>query len=172
MSEPFLGEIRMFGGNFAPLGWAFCSGQLLPISQNDALFALIGTTYGGDGQTTFGLPDLRGRAPVHQGQGPGLDNYVLGQMSGTEQETLTVSQIPGHTHFVNTTNAPATVSSPGGGYLAKTPGSPTYALAAPSVLLKAGSIGSAGGSQPHDNMMPSLGVSYIIALEGIFPSQN
>src|SRR3982751_6487214 len=114
MSNPFLGEIRMAGFNFAPRGWAFCAGQLLPISQNDALFALVGTTYGGDGQTTFGMPDLRGRVPINQGQGPGLSNYVMGQMSGTESVTLITAQIPPHSHAINAASGGARSANPVG----------------------------------------------------------
>jgi len=165
MSTPFLGEIRMFGGNFAPRAWALCQGQLMAISQNDALYALLGTTYGGDGQTTFGLPDLRGRIPIHPGSG-----FVVGQLSGTETVTLTTQQIPSHTHAPLANTAAAgkdpTNSVPGGG------GPAWFAPGAPTLSMAANMIGNAGGNQPHENMMPYLAVNFIISLEGIFPSQN
>jgi|SRR5260221_10849449 len=172
MSDPFIGEIRMFGGNFAPLGWAFCAGQLMAISQNDALFALIGTTYGGDGQVTFGLPDLRGRGPIHQGQGPGLSSYVLGQLSGTESVTVTTSQIPAHTHPAALNNAAGTTNNPQNATWASAPNTQSYNNTAPDVAMSASSITTAGSSVPHDNMPPFLAVSFIICLEGIFPSRN
>lgn len=170
MSNPFVGEIRMFGGNFAPAGWAFCSGQLLSISQNDVLFALIGTTYGGDGQNTFGLPDMRSRIPVHQGNGPG-GSYVIGQMSGTETVTLTTAQLPAHGHVIQATSTGRSTTDPTGGIPASSALGP-YNTAAPDTAFGPQMIGNAGGSQPHDNMMPFLCVSFIISLFGIFPSQN
>jgi microcystin-dependent protein len=185
MSNPFLGEVRMFGGNFSPRGFAFCSGQILSIAQNDALFALIGTTYGGDGQVTFGLPDLRGRIPLHQGQGPGLTNRVIGELSGTETVTLISTQMPQHSHQpvannVDPTNdAPASNTMPCrpkqavGGNSAQLYTDPTKTPAVGDLKpMLAGIIGNAGGSQPHDNMMPYLCINFIIALEGIFPSRN
>ena len=185
MSNPFLGEVRMFGGNFNPRGFALCSGQLLPISQNDALFALIGTTYGGDGQVTFGLPDLRGRIPLHQGQGPGRTNRVIGELAGTETVTLISTQMPVHSHQpvannVDPTNdAPAATTMPCrpkqavGGNSATLYTDPTKTPAAGDLKpMLAGIIGNAGGNQPHDNMMPFLCISFVIALEGVFPSQN
>jgi microcystin-dependent protein len=171
MATPFIGEIRMFGGNFAPVGWAFCDGQLLAISQNDALFALIGTTYGGDGQTTFGLPDLRGRIPVHQGQGPGLSNYSLGEISGSENVTLTAQQIPAHTHAAQGQSATGNQAAPGGGVWAASAQN-QFSANAPGAAMSNAAIGPAGGSQPHDNMAPYQVVNFIIALEGIFPSRN
>ena len=170
MADPFLGEIRLFGGNFAPLGWAFCSGQLMPISENDALFALVGTTYGGDGQVTFALPDLRGRLPIHQGQGPGLSTYVIGQLAGTENVTLTTSQMPQHTHIASANSGTGTAGTPTNGFWAATaannynttPNTPMNPLATSSV----------GNNVAHENMHPFLVVSFIIALNGIFPSQN
>jgi len=179
MSNPFLGEIRLFGGNFNPRGWAFCAGQLLPISENDALYALIGTTFGGDGQVTFGLPDLRGRIPIGQGTGPGLSSYVVGQESGTETVTLTTNQIPTHTHTVSASSADATATTPTNAVPAR-PSSATvgylYLSSAASGTTDsppaAASISAAGGNQPHDNIMPSLVLNYIIALEGVFPSRN
>lgn len=173
MSTPFIGEIRMFGGNFAPQGWAFCNGQLLPIAQYDALFALIGTTYGGDGQTTFALPDLRGRIPIHAGQGAGLSNRTLGEISGVESVTLTVNQLPAHAHALLGSTDVSGQSSPAGNVLAQPSTIDLYRPATvPSAALSPNAITSAGGSQPHDNMGPFLCVTFIIALEGIFPSQN
>ena len=171
MGTPFLGEIRMFGGNFAPVGFAFCDGQTLAIAQNDALFALIGTTYGGDGQTTFNLPDLRGRIPVHAGQGPGLSNYVLGQSGGSETVTLTAPQLPAHAHAPLAQSAAGNQPAPAGGVWAASAQN-QFSSNAPNVGMSNSAIGSAGGSQPHDNMMPYQVVSFIIALEGIFPSRN
>ena len=169
MAQPYVGEIRMFGGNFAPAGWMFCEGQLLPISENLTLFTLIGTTYGGDGQSTFGLPDLRGRVPIHMGGG-----FTLAQSGGAETVTLTVSQIPAHTHAFLASRVPASSSAPGGAVPAMgqaatiTP----YGTDAPLVPLHASSMGSTGGSQPHNNFQPYLCVDFIISLFGIFPSQT
>jgi len=165
MSEPYVGEIRMFAGNFAPAGWMFCNGQLLPISEYETLFNLIGTTYGGDGQSTFGLPDLRGRLPVHMGSG-----FVLSQNGGAETVTLTTSTIPTHTHTVLATTNPNTVSLPGGNFLASGPDIYDQNVAGTSTM--AAAIGPVGGSQPHDNFQPYLCVSFIISLFGVFPSQN
>lgn len=172
MSNPFIGEIRMFGGNFAPLGWAFCNGDLVPISENDTLFTLIGTNFGGDGQETFALPDLRGRVPIHQGQGPGLSFYVIGQAAGTETVTITQNQLPTHSHpYIGTLN-PAASTSPNNTVFARAAGD-IYSsdLSAPA-LMSVQSIGAVGGSQPHENMMPFLVISFIISLYGIFPSQS
>jgi microcystin-dependent protein len=154
----------MFGGNFAPVGWALCNGALMSIAENTALFSLIGTTYGGDGQSTFGLPDLRGRLPVHQG-----NSFVLGQLAGTETVTLTTNQMPAHTHQVVARTA-ATAGSPSGAVY----GGNTDSIytATPSAPMNAAMIGIGGGSQPHNNMMPYLVVNFIIALEGIYPSRN
>lgn len=171
MGTPFIGEIRMFGGTFAPVGFAFCDGQLLPIAQYDALFNLIGTTYGGDGQTTFALPDLRGRIPVHTGQGPGLSNYVLGQLGGSESVTLTVPQLTQHTHAALAQSGAGNQPGPAGGVWAASAQN-QFSAGAPSAGMSPAAVGPAGGSQPHDNMMPFQAVSFIIALEGIFPSQN
>lgn len=171
MGTPFIGEIRMFGGNFAPVGFAFCDGQLLPIDQYDALFSLIGTTYGGDGQTTFALPDLRGRIPVHTGQGAGLPNYVLGQLGGSETVTLTAQQLPVHTHAAQAQSGAGNQPGPAGGLWAAS-GQNQFSASAPSVGMSPAAVGPAGGSQPHDNMMPFQVASFIIALEGIFPSQS
>jgi microcystin-dependent protein len=166
MSDAYYGEIRIFAGNFAPLGWAFCDGQPLPIDQNESLFILIGTTYGGDGQSTFALPDLRGRAPVHQGQGPGLSNYLIGEAGGVESVTLTTQQIPAHTHALAATNASGTQLNPGGNLLANSQGPQPYIQENPDGNLNAQAVGAAGGSQPHDNLQPHLGLNFIISLVG------
>jgi microcystin-dependent protein len=165
MSEPYVGEIRMFGGNFAPSGWMFCAGQLLPISEYDVLFNLIGTTYGGDGQSTFALPDLRGRLPIHIGSG-----FVQGQNGGVENVTLTTNQIPAHTHTVSATTNPNTASLPGGNLLASGPD--IYDQNKPGTTTMAAAIGPFGGSQPHSNFQPYLCVNFILSLFGIFPSQS
>ena len=177
MSQPFIGEIRMFGGSFAPVGWAFCAGRLLPISENDALFNLIGTTYGGDGQTNFGIPDLRGRVPMHAGTGGG-GTYNLGEMAGTETVTLTTQQLPTHNHLVAST-APGASGTPGPTTIIADQGPAGAPVSAylpfnnvTQVALRNSIVGLTGGSQPHDNMQPFLVVSYIISLFGIFPSQN
>ena len=172
--EPFIGQIIMFGGNFAPRNWAFCNGQLLSISQNSALFSILGTTYGGDGRTTFALPDLRGRAPIHAGSGPGLTRRTLGQRSGTEAVTLDVTQIPAHDHTAqqpgtsagattgNTANAQAATFRP-----------PRYNQGGPTdSSMQAFTTGSTGGTGGHDNMQPFQVVNYIIALQGIYPSRS
>ena len=173
MSTPYIGEIRMFGGNFAPRGHAFCNGMLMAIDQNDALFSLIGTTYGGDGQTTFGLPDLRGRIPVGTGQGSGLGNYVIGQIGGVENVTLTSNQLPQHQHQAAAQSATGNINAPGTNTAAwANAGDTRYSTNAPSGTMNGNAIGPAGGSQPHDNMLPFQCINYIIALEGIFPSRN
>lgn len=174
MGSPYIGEIRIFAGNFAPFNWAFCDGALLAISQNDALFSLIGTTYGGDGVNNFNLPDLRGRLPMHQGTDRQGNSYTIGQQGGLEQVTLTVSQIPAHSHAVQASTSatsPPNVSSPGGNVWAQ---SDLGQFASPSSLINmsTNAIGSMGGSQPHDNMVPFLAVNFIISLFGIFPSQT
>lgn len=176
MANPYVGEIRMFGGNFAPSGWMFCSGQLLPISENETLFQLIGTTYGGDGQSTFALPDLQGRVPLHMGQGPGLQNYQLAETGGVESVTLTANQLPAHPHPVRTAATGQTVS-PAGAILADATsvqaGVRTYnAAVTPLAPMHPGSVGPAGGSQPHENLQPTVAISFIISLFGIFPSQT
>ncbi|MCX6982625.1 MAG: tail fiber protein [Verrucomicrobia bacterium] len=165
MGQPYVGEIRMFGGNFAPAGWAFCDGSLLAISENDVLFSLIGTTYGGDGQNTFALPDLRGRLPVHQGAG-----FVLAQSGGVEAVTLTVNQIPAHTHPLVGAAAPGDQVSPAGNVLAHSFSVTPYVNDVPTGAMNPGTVASAGGNQPHENMQPFLCVSFIISLFGIFPS--
>jgi microcystin-dependent protein len=172
MSNPYIGEIRMFAGNFAPLDWALCNGQLLAISQNEALFNLIGTTYGGDGQNTFGLPDLRGRLPVHQGQGPGLSNYVIGEITGTENVTLTTQQIASHNHTVLGASAASSASPSGSVYAGGQGNINLYVATAPSTPMAAGMVQPNSGGQPHNNLMPFLCVNFIISLFGIFPSQT
>ena len=171
MADPFVGEIRLFAGNYAINGWTFCDGSLLPIPENEVLFALIGTTYGGDGQNTFAVPDLRGRVPVHQGSAPGLSTYPLGQMAGTESVTLGTAQYPAHRHAVAANTASGT-AAPAGGVLAGNSVS-VYGTGAPTVAMAAQAVGAApGGGQPHNNMAPSLGLNYIISLFGIFPQQS
>ncbi len=172
MSEPFLGEIRMFGFGFAPQGWALCNGQLLPISQNTALFSLLGTTYGGDGRTTFALPDMRSRVPVCQGQGPGLSSYAEGQAGGAETVTLAAAQMPGHTHPVKASSGAADSDQPGGRALARSASHIYTAKPDTSTVMNADMLGDAGGSQPHGNIQPYLAVYFCIALTGIFPARN
>jgi microcystin-dependent protein len=173
MSSPFVGEIRMFGGSFAPAGWAFCAGQLMPISENEVLFQLIGTTYGGDGEQTFGIPDLQGRMPIHMGQGPSISqNYQIGEKAGTEQVTLTVNQLPIHTHTLMASSDPGNATGPGGNMLSNPFNTFPYFPAPGPQQLNAQTLQPQGGSQPHDNMMPFLCVSYIISLFGLFPSQT
>ncbi|WP_309667142.1 tail fiber protein [Tabrizicola sp.] len=158
----------MFGGNFAPAGWAFCQGQLLPISENDTLFTLIGTTYGGDGQQTFALPDLRGRVPVHQGSG-----FIIGQSAGTESVTLTTQQIPIHNHTAQCRAADSNSGTPQNSVWAKNQTNQTiYSTVAPATNMNAAALGQSGGNQPHDNMMPFLVINFIISLYGVFPSPN
>jgi len=168
MSSPFIGEIRMFAGNFAPVGWAFCNGALIPISENDALFNLIGTTYGGDGQSTFALPNLQSRVPVHVGPG-----FALGQSGGAETVTLTVSQIPAHSHVPQCNSQPGTAAGPAGDVWAvANPSVTIYSNVAPTLTMDPAAVMSAGGSQPHDNMIPFLVINFILSLFGIFPSQT
>jgi microcystin-dependent protein len=168
MAQPYVGEIRMFAGNFAPAGWMFCEGQVMAISENETLFNLIGTTYGGDGQETFALPDLRGRVPVHQGNG-----FTLAETGGVEEVTLTVTQIPAHSHpLVAVGGAAGTFTSPAGNLLAQSLNVTPYINDAPTASLNAGAITGIGGSQPHTNFQPYLCVDFIISLFGIFPSQT
>jgi microcystin-dependent protein len=168
MSQPFIGEIRMFGGNFAPAGWAFCDGQLVPISENDALFTLIGTTYGGDGQETFALPDLQGRIPIHQGNG-----FTIGEKGGVETVTLTTQQIPIHNHLPMCKSTAGEVGTPQNTVWAASGTNQTiYSNSPVSTTMNSAAIGPAGGSQPHENMMPFLVISFIISLFGVFPSQS
>lgn len=170
MSTPFIGEIRMFAGNFAPAGWMFCEGQILPISENDALFNLIGTTYGGDGQETFGLPNLGGRVPLHQGTGPGLSGRIIGESEGVPEVTLTPQQLGGHTHsLLGSTDAGAT-PNPGGAVLATGSTVQVYRQSNPGARMAAGSITPTGGSEPHDNRQPYLPIRFIISLFGIYPT--
>lgn len=171
MSDPFIGEIRIFAGAYAPVGWAFCAGQTLPINGYETLYVLIGTTYGGDGVQTFILPDLRGRVPVGQGPGLGISPTYLGQMSGAEQVTLTANQMPRHTHPAQGSSATAMSANPEQGVWAARAGTP-YSTAAPSTPLKATAVSVIGGGQPHDNVPPFLAVNFIIATDGIFPSRN
>ena len=171
MSTPYIGEIRLFAGNYAPLGWEFCWGQLVPIYENEALFTLIGTTYGGDGQGTFALPDLRGRVPVHQGQGPGGSNRVIGEVAGSETVTLTSAQMAAHRHTPLATSATATATSgPAGGVLANA-SIKVYGSGAPSKYLHGLAV-TVGTTQPHENMAPFQTVNYIISMYGIFPPQG
>ena len=169
MSTPYVGEIRLFAGNFSPVGWMFCQGQQLSIADNDVLFQLIGTTYGGDGQTTFSLPDLRGRVPMHQGQGPGTSPRTIGELGGTETVTLLAAQMPVHTHALHAGTAAASGSTPGGALLAATAVA-SYDPNPASTAMAGGAVGSTGGTQPHDNMAPTVALNYIISLFGVFPS--
>lgn len=174
MAQPYVGEIRMFAGNFPPNGWMFCEGATLPISENDVLFQLIGTTYGGDGEETFNLPNLASRVPMHMGTGPDGTTYQIGEMAGTEQETLSIQQIPNHTHTLMASNDFSTQTTAGGNVLA-TPSSATvfpYGTDLPPATLIPSAIGPAGGSQPHENTQPFLCINFIISLFGIFPSQT
>lgn len=174
MSTPFIGQVILFAGNFAPRGWAFCNGQLLPIAQYTAVFSILGTTYGGNGQTTFGLPDLRGRAAISAGQGPGLSNISLGEMAGTEQVTLTQNEMPMHTHRAMGESATGDQYGPGNNtWGTETAGAAAvYSSATPNTPMNPQAISPAGGSQPFDNRSPYLGLNYIICLEGIYPSRN
>jgi microcystin-dependent protein len=169
VSQPFVGEIRMLGCNFAPNGWAFCNGQLVPIAQNAVLFDLLGTTYGGDGQNTYALPDLQGRIGIHEGNGPGLSPYILGERGGTEEVTLTNNQIPQHSHGVAANNSTATASKPAGAVPARTAGT-TYDAASDATAMNAGMIQAAGGSLPAPIVQPVLAVNFCISMFGIFPS--
>jgi microcystin-dependent protein len=168
MSDPFLGEIKIVPWSPAPQGWAFCNGQFLPINQNQALFALLGTTYGGNGQTTFALPDFRGKVPVHVGAG-----FIQGQTGGEQAHTLTTGEMPQHLHFANAANVDATTNEPSNGVvLAKATGANVYGGASAFQQMLGTILGNVGGSQPHDNMQPYLVLNFIIALQGIFPSRN
>tara|TARA_R110000751_G_scaffold87039_2_gene172794 strand:- start:1268 stop:1855 length:588 start_codon:yes stop_codon:yes gene_type:complete len=172
--EPFVGEIRMFAGNFAPRGWAFCDGQLLAISSNDALFSLIGTTYGGDGRTTFALPDFRGRLPVQHGQGPGLSNVRLGEKFGQENVVLNTTNLPAHTHPVYGVVVAGSAATPSNNYPANTNSSdPEYATSGTSVQMNTGVVGdNVTSNTAINNRQPSVGIHYIIALVGIYPSRS
>lgn len=173
MPTPYVGEIILFAGNFAPVGWAICDGSLLSIAEHETLFALIGTTYGGDGQSTFALPDLRGRVPLHMGQGPGLSPRFIGQTGGLEQVTLTTSHLPPHRHALRASSNPASASAGVAGSMLATPASTKlYGMTPSGSAMAAGALTTSGGSQPHNNMAPSLGLNHIIALFGVFPSQG
>ena len=167
MSNPYVGEIRLFAGNFAPVGWALCNGQLLPIAENDVLFALIGTTYGGDGQETFAMPDLRGRVPIHMGQG-----YVIGEQAGGEQVTLTIQQIPNHNHSFLASGDVALSPDPSGNLVAEPPSLNLFFGDVATTALHPLSIQPVGGTQPHDNMQPYICLNFIISLFGIFPTPS
>lgn len=176
MSEPFLAEVRIVGFDFAPRGWAFCDGQILPINQNQSLYSLLGTTYGGDGRTSFALPDLRGRVPIHVGRSNGGQEHTLGQKSGEETHTLSVNEIPQHSHALDAVNETAGAANPAGNFLAR----PVSALGSvysdastgANTNLNDNSVGRVGGSQAHDNMQPYIAVNFCIALQGLFPSRN
>ena len=174
MSEPFVAEIRIFAGTFAPRGWAFCDGQLLPISQNTALFSLIGTFYGGDGRTTTALPDLRGRVPMHPGRGPGLTARTLGQRGGSETVTLTEAQMAQHTHSLMASANPGDLNAPGSDRtLARSSGGFAYQQSAANLAqMNASSLSTVGGSQAHNNLQPFLTMNFIIALVGLYPSRS
>jgi microcystin-dependent protein len=181
MSQPFVGQVIMFGGNFAPAGWMTCSGQLLPISEYETLFNLIGTTYGGDGQSTFGLPDLQGRVPIHNGQGSGLSNYVIGQKAGTENVTLTTQQLPQHNHLFQTQTTAGNQSVPASNSIVSSEGSNAPGTGNAFAYLPSGNtqvqmansaIANMNGSQPHNNIQPVMAVTYCISLFGVYPSPN
>ena len=169
MADPFVAEIRIFPFNFAPKGWAWCDGQLLPLSQNTALFSLLGTTYGGNGKSNFALPDLQGRAPMHPGQGPGLSLHDLGETGGSDTVTLLESEIPSHPHTLRAAAVPATEASPAGHTLAEPAGAPVYNTVQSLVSLSQQALVGAGGDQPHNNMQPYLTFYFCIALQGVFP---
>jgi microcystin-dependent protein len=171
MPEPYVGEIRMFAGNFAPAGWMLCDGAPLPISENDVLFTLIGTTYGGDGEQTFNLPNLQSRVPIHMGTGPDGTTYQIGEMAGTEQETLTVQQIPSHTHPMLASDSTATTRDPIPGNVHARSAGDAYVANLDPVQLSPQTVTPAGGSQPHENTQPFLCVNFIISLFGVFPTQ-
>jgi microcystin-dependent protein len=170
LSEPFLAEVRIVGFNFAPRGWAFCDGQILPINQNQSLYSLLGTTYGGDGRTNFALPDLRGRTPIHVGGSNG-GTHVLGQKSGEETHTLAANEMPQHTHTLQGTNASGTATAPQGNVLAEASLN-VYSAFSSAVAMGSGSVSNVGGGQAHDNMQPFLALNFCIALQGLFPSRN
>ena len=172
MAQPYVGEIRMFGGNFPPSGWAFCNGATMPISENETLFQLIGTTYGGDGQSTFNLPDLQGRVPIHQGTGPDGSTFTIGEAAGVETVTLTIQQIPNHNHAFIGTGNPGTTTNPPTNIVAQNSGNNIYIEDQAFVPLAPQSLLPEGGSQPHENIQPFLCVAFIISLFGIFPSQT
>lgn len=168
---PYIGEIRMFGGNFAPAGWAFCQGQTMAISENDTLFALIGTTYGGDGQETFRLPDLQGRIPLHMGSNAGT-SFQIGELGGTPEVTLTQQTTPNHNHFFMASTIGATANTPVGNLTAESVSLAIYEQSTPDTPMNGACIQNTGGSQPHENMQPYLCISFIISLYGVFPTQS
>ncbi len=174
MADPFVAEIRIFPFNFAPKGWAWCDGQLMPLSQNTALFSLLGTTYGGDGKSTFALPDLQGHAPMHPGQGPGLSLHDLGEMGGSDTVTLLQSEIPAHTHLVGAQTVPlGSVTTPTGNVLTKPASGNLYDTTSPaSVAMSAQALAPAGGDAPHNNLMPYLTFYFCIALQGVYPPRT
>src|SRR4051812_20722577 len=174
MAEPFMGQIIMAGFNFSPRGYATCDGQLMSIAQNTALFSLLGTSFGGNGVNNFGLPDLRGRAPLHQGQGPGLSDFVIGQVAGEEAHTLINTEMPMHNHLMSVSNTSGALPSPSGNFVAASSSNQTalYRPASDGSTLNPQSIGLAGGNQPHNNMQPYLVINFCIALEGIYSSRN
>lgn len=171
MSEPFLAEVRLMGFNFAPRGWAFCDGQILPINQNQSLYSLLGTTYGGDGRTSFALPDLRGRAPIHTGRSNGGADHTLGQKSGEETHTLAANEMPQHDHILEAVVEDGNITNPTGHYLAR---SVTEVYRDPDNLgaMRSGTVANVGGGQAHENMQPYIAVNFCIALQGLFPSRN
>jgi microcystin-dependent protein len=174
MADPFVAEIRIYPFNFAPKGWAFCDGQILPLSQNTALFSLLGTTYGGDGKSNFALPNMQGNAPMHPGQGPGLSLHDLGETGGSDTVTLLQSEMPAHSHNLGASVRDGTVRSPGGQLVAKGVGVNMYAPAAsaPLVQFSTNVVTPAGGDQPHNNLMPYLTLNFCIAMQGVFPPRT
>jgi microcystin-dependent protein len=172
MADPFVAEIRIFGFNFAPKGWAFCDGQILPLSQNMALFSLLGTTYGGNGMSTFALPNLQGRAPMQPGQGPGLSLHDLGEEGGSETVTLIESEIPSHTHALQGVASLSAARTPAGNALARSRGGNAYTAATNMVAMAPEAVAPVGGDQPHNNMQPYLGLNFCIALQGVFPQRT
>ena len=171
MSEPFLAEVRIVGFNFAPRGWAFCDGQILPINQNQSLYSLLGTTYGGDGRTSFALPDLRGRTPIHVGRSNGGQDHLLGQKSGEETHTLSGAEMPQHDHVLQATNNSPSSDQPTGHVFSRAAGT-IYGEFGTQQSLASGSVANVGGGQAHDNMQPYLAINFCIALQGLFPSRN
>ncbi len=170
--DPFVAEIRIFAGNFAPAGWALCNGQLMPISQNTALFSLLGTTYGGDGISTFALPNLQGQVPLHPGQGPGLSYYALGESLGEPTVTLLGTEMPQHGHGLLSSNAPGPLSGPAGNVLAQSAAGAALYGSPPDTPMSPGALDPAGGGQPHNNMQPYLVLTYIISLQGVYPARS
>ena len=172
MSEAFIGEIRMFAGNFAPRNWAFCDGQLLAISGNDALFSLLGTVYGGDGRTTFALPDLRGRIPIHKGLGPGLSSRAIGSKAGNETANTSTNTLPVHSHTAQASTQIGSELSPQNEVLCESPSLTMFRVSSPTAPLASNAVTAVGGNSQHTNMMPFLAIHFIIALFGVFPSRN